>query len=93
MGDDFQLIRVANRDTIFIMDVKDWRSDRKTTLDNHMKRAFATLALNFLKNKDDSFVVVPDASQVNEKYQTIFGWINGQIVEKDAIPELKEYWN
>lgn len=82
------------KDTLFVVEAKGTKAPTVQTFDNHVKRAFATLALNFLRNKDDSFIVVPDGipKKFADKYDNVLAEINSQIIALHAIPQLRDNW-
>ena len=78
---------------LFVVEVKDTRASDQT-FDSQMKRAFATLALNFVRNHDDSVIVVPDGTpeRLTRKFDAVFAEVSSQIISLGGIPSLREVW-
>ena len=59
-----------------------------------MKRAFALLALYFVRHKKSTpFLVLPDHVRVPLSYEEIFLEINCPIIRKKDVKGLKDDWN
>jgi hypothetical protein len=81
-------------DTLLAVEVKDIGSTRAPTFDSQVKRAFAVLALYFVRRKRPTpFLVLPDGVRVPKDYEVIFLEINYPIIRKKDIPHLKEDWD
>lgn len=79
---------------LFVGEAKNTRAT-DSTFDSQMKRALATVALNFVRNKDDSTVVVPDGTskRLAEKYAGVLAEVNSQIMSLSEVPSLREVRN
>jgi hypothetical protein len=80
---DFRVIEAPKGRVLFYIEVKDYNSN--STLDTHMKRAFAVLSYYFHKDPHPSVVIFPDGTRVNEKYFEFFSQIRSQIIQKKSV--------
>ena len=89
---DFEVKK--GQDALFALEVKDISSAKASTFDSQMKRAFAILALYYVREKRPTpFLVLPDTLHVPKDYEEIFLEINCPIIRKKDVARLKEDWN
>jgi hypothetical protein len=80
-------------DSLLVIEVKDIGSTKASTFDSQMKRAFAVLALHFVRRKRPTpFLVLPDGVRVPKDYEGIFLEINCPIIRKKDVPRLRDDW-
>ena len=81
-------------ETLLAVEVKDISSTKTPTFDSQMKRAFAILALYYIRQKRPTpFLVLPDGLRVPKDYEEIFLEINCPIIRKKDILGLRKDWN